>query len=221
MGSNNFINFNRMYYINKLKKIILHHSAISTTAMALQFNAIKAGHIRNGWGDIGYHYLIERNGVVMTGRNRKYQGAHCYGQNGDSIGICLAGNFQYEKPSLAQIESLKRLLSTLKKEIGDLPLTFHRNYRNTSCPGKNINTKILLGYNIKMADYDLLKRFNGKYVQRVFYHGEVYRIDNFRAVYLQASPSALFDSWSKELKDDGKLIGISEKNWLLIKNAVI
>lgn len=58
---------------------------------------------------IGYHYFIEKNGKVTQGRADTDEGAHCKGFNTQSIGICLAGNFDATMPSQAQIEALKAL----------------------------------------------------------------------------------------------------------------
>ena len=58
---------------------------------------ITADHIRrwhvddNGWSDIGYHWIIEREGKLQHGRHAQSQGAHVRGHNHESIGICLVG----------------------------------------------------------------------------------------------------------------------------------
>ena len=51
-----------------------------------------------GWRDIGYHYVIRRDGTLEDGRDTDGDGdvldeigAHAYGFNGRSIGICLVG----------------------------------------------------------------------------------------------------------------------------------
>lgn len=45
----------------------------------------------NGWADVGYHYVIRRDGTVERGRAESKQGSHCYGENHDSLGVCLVG----------------------------------------------------------------------------------------------------------------------------------
>lgn len=52
----------------------------------------------NGWRDIGYHYVIRRDGVLETGRDLdgdgdidEEVGAHAAGHNANSIGICMVG----------------------------------------------------------------------------------------------------------------------------------
>ena len=44
-----------------------------------------------GWDDIGYHFVIRRDGRVERGRDGHYEGAHVEGHNSHTIGICLVG----------------------------------------------------------------------------------------------------------------------------------
>lgn len=60
---------------------------------------------------IGYHYIIYRNGVVVTGRSEEEIGAHVTGFNQKSIGICMVGT---DKFTIGQWFSLQTLVSNLK-----------------------------------------------------------------------------------------------------------
>ena len=60
---------------------------------------------------IGYHYVIYRSGVVVTGRGEAEIGAHAQGHNAHSIGVCLVGIDAYT-PS--QWESLRTLVCGLR-----------------------------------------------------------------------------------------------------------
>ena len=122
-------------------KIILHHSAVSREKNAQQFAAIDRYHKGKGWGEIGYHFLIEPDGKICRGRNLQKSGAHCVGKN-DCIGICLTGNFDTEEPTNSQIASLKKLVADLK--ISRENFYFHREFANKTCPGKNIDKENLL-----------------------------------------------------------------------------
>lgn len=44
-----------------------------------------------GWADIGYHYVIDLDGRIERGRAISRAGAHCYGHNAHSIGVCYVG----------------------------------------------------------------------------------------------------------------------------------
>ena len=61
-------------------------------------------------GAIGYHYVIYRAGVVVTGRGEAEIGAHAQGHNARSLGICLVGIDAYTP---AQWESLRTLVNGL------------------------------------------------------------------------------------------------------------
>lgn len=47
----------------------------------------------NGWDDIGYNFIIGEDGNVYEGRGWKYLGTHAPAYNGQSIGICVIGDF--------------------------------------------------------------------------------------------------------------------------------
>ena len=54
--------------------------------------AIRQMHITDrGWRDIGYHWLIDRDGTVLPGRPEAQIGAHVAGHNSGTIGISLFG----------------------------------------------------------------------------------------------------------------------------------
>ncbi len=95
------------------------------------------------WGDLGYHYLISKDGRIWEGRPLKYQGAHAGNTalNRGNIGIALIGNFDEDKPSTAQIRSLQSLLGTLCiiYEISPGKIHSHGDLRTTGCPGKNLD----------------------------------------------------------------------------------
>jgi len=66
----------------------------------------------NGWSDIGYHFVIRRDGTLETGRPVNIAGSHVKGFNSKSIGICVVGRGEYEQ---AQIDMLIGLLHVLKE----------------------------------------------------------------------------------------------------------
>ncbi|PIQ08098.1 MAG: hypothetical protein COW71_13485 [Ignavibacteriales bacterium CG18_big_fil_WC_8_21_14_2_50_31_20] len=124
-----------------LHYIILHHSALKEQP---GIKIIEYYHTQKfGYDDIGYHFIIEKDGSIYEGRSIKYMGAHAgqtkeANQLADSIregksnllikealkldpdygaiGICLDGNFNLYEPNSEQLNSLKLLLRQLKKE---------------------------------------------------------------------------------------------------------
>lgn len=89
---------------------------------------------------VGYHYLIEKTGAIRQARADDDEGAHTIGQNLKSIGICLAGNFDVDVPTMAQVESLGALLLALTviHKIRENQIFPHRMFSEKSCFGKKL-----------------------------------------------------------------------------------
>ena len=84
--------------MRQINEIILHCSATKPEWMRGQRGEAKVAEIRrwhmsapNNWRDIGYHYLIDRDGLIYPGRPVQQTGAHGKGRNTGTIGICLIG----------------------------------------------------------------------------------------------------------------------------------
>ncbi len=112
-----------------IKKIIVHCSDTEGGDV----KAFRHYHVtHNGWKDIGYHYVIRTDGEIEIGRMLSEAGAHCKGQNHDSIGICLVGKKHFE---YCQIDKLKKLVEEIRLWFGDLPVYGHRYFdKNKTCP---------------------------------------------------------------------------------------
>lgn len=124
-------------YTSKRKstvKLVIHHVGHLTRDVSAK--EIHKWHTDNGFGGIGYHFVIRKNGVIERGRGEDLIGAHCLNQNHDSIGICVVGDFnkQSEVPQ-AQLFSLKELVAMLCKKYPIKNIYGHRDLRATTCPG--------------------------------------------------------------------------------------
>lgn len=75
---------------NNVKYIVVHCSD-TPADMDIGAAEIREWHLNNGWIDIGYHYVIRRDGTLEPGREIFEPGAHVRGHNQESIGICLVG----------------------------------------------------------------------------------------------------------------------------------
>jgi N-acetyl-anhydromuramyl-L-alanine amidase AmpD len=88
---------------------------------------VKKWHTDKGWSDVGYHYLIDRNGVIVEGRPVERAGAHAKGYNATSIGVAIFGghggtaNDEFEENFTdAQDRSLRRLIAQLRMEFPNI-----------------------------------------------------------------------------------------------------
>jgi len=99
---------------------IVIHCAATKPSMDIGYDEIRKWHVEdNGWDDVGYHYIIKRDGTLQTGRDESMVGSHARQVNGTSLGICLVGgvddnndwenNFNDE-----QFETLKTIVLKLK-----------------------------------------------------------------------------------------------------------
>lgn len=123
-------------YINE---IIVHCSA---TAEGKDFTIddIKRWHLARGFSDIGYHYIIYRDGSINKGRDESKIGAHCTGHNSNSIGVCYIGGCAADGKTPkdtrteSQKNSLLKLLSELKNKYPKASIHSHKDYTNKACP---------------------------------------------------------------------------------------
>ena len=121
----------------------MHHSATDKG----DAETFRRNHKAQGWRDIGYHYVVNNgtyqpDGLIETGRTEAEDGAHCKadGMNFKSIGICLVGDFDKQKPTPAQMEALGRLCRDImtRHKIPPFKILGHGEVAgaNTACPGK-------------------------------------------------------------------------------------
>ena len=129
------LDFSNLSKRGATNRIILHHTAVT----AEQSVEVIHNYHKNtlGYAGIGYHFYIRKNGEIYRGRPEDTVGAHAYGSNNDSIGICFEGNFEEEQMTEAQIKSGKELVNYLKEKYNINKVQMHRDVNQTSCPGKN------------------------------------------------------------------------------------
>ncbi len=136
----------RMDKMAPIVRVTVHHDGMtpflsSTEASSkARLDAIRRGHQGRGWGDIGYHYVVDRAGRIWEGRPLKYQGAHVRDHNVGNIGIMCMGNFERQSPSEAQLNGLEKHLKTIIRahNIVDRNIVTHQELAATACPGRNL-----------------------------------------------------------------------------------
>lgn len=94
-------------------------------------------HLKFGWNGIGYHKVIKRDGKIENGRPEFWIGAHVYGKNDQSLGVCLIGRNNF---SNNQFNTLKKLLISWKKKYPQAKIVGHKDIGNTqkTCPNFDV-----------------------------------------------------------------------------------
>lgn len=134
----------RMDRMTPVNRITVHHDGMdpnwstSRRDCAARIDLIRRAHQNRHWGDIGYHYVIDRSGRVWEGRPLRYQGAHVKHHNEGNIGVMCLGNFERQSPSRAQLRALTEHLQRLMAEhnVPRSRVYTHQELGVTACPGR-------------------------------------------------------------------------------------
>jgi hypothetical protein len=114
-----------------ITKAIVHHTAIEEVDPAAQVRGIYRSHTQtNRWADIGYNFLVDREGRIYEGRwardyedgevhsgedasGKLVEGAHAEGRNPGSVGIAILGNYESLNTSLpdAALQSVAKIIA--------------------------------------------------------------------------------------------------------------
>jgi len=173
-----------------LNRAIIHHTAgagdynVSNQAeSAAKVRAIQNLHIGNGWGDIGYHFLVDKLGNAFEGRlgsmdkSTQRRGAHD-GTNTNSFGFNFPGYYHPPYNNALTAAQKSRMYDVIAWRMpngwspygGSAYGTFgncgyvdgHRNVKSTSCPGDLVfNTIIGTNWSAGEARNQIMNRING------------------------------------------------------------
>lgn len=128
-------------------EVIAVHASATPPSMDIGADEIRRWHLKRGWLDIGYHYVIRRDGTLEEGRDLSTRGAHVADHNHRSIGICMVGGSAEEDVNkaeanytFAQYQCLKSLLDYLKEHFPDATIQGHRDFPDVAkeCPSFNV-----------------------------------------------------------------------------------
>ncbi|MPQ46889.1 N-acetylmuramoyl-L-alanine amidase [Marinifilum sp. N1E240] len=126
--------------LNESKEVIIHASASSFGNALL----IDSWHREKGYDEIGYNYVVLNgytnsgyydevcDGLIESGRRTNKSGAHTYGHNRNTIGICLISKDGIFTEN--QMNSLINLLRMLKSKHGDINIKQHSDIDPTNKP---------------------------------------------------------------------------------------
>jgi len=131
-----------------INEIIVHCTDTRPNWWADRTSTEKVAEVRRwhmeerNWSDIGYHYLIDRDGTVVEGRPLDRVGAHVKDHNTGTVGISLFGghggtatddfldNFTED-----QERALSNLILKLQNDYPAITkISGHNQYANKACP---------------------------------------------------------------------------------------
>ena len=123
-----------------IEKVIVHCSA-TKPSMSVDAALIREWHVEErGWRDIGYHFVICRDGSIEVGRPITESGAHCKGHNSDSIGVCLVGGVdEFNNPVnnflAEQFRVLHDLIKSFEMIVPGIDVDGHHDFdKHKPCP---------------------------------------------------------------------------------------
>jgi len=124
-----------------ITEYLVIHCADTPSTMDIGAKEIRQWHVvDNGWADIGYHYVIRRNGLVEHGRDIKAVGSHVRGFNTCSIGICMVGGKGGNNFTALQWDALEKLVKDVKVLYPDIEVVGHRDLNSgKECPSFNVS----------------------------------------------------------------------------------
>lgn len=164
------------------KGAVVHHTAGSNNYTKAQVPNVVRGvyhyhAVTLGWGDVGYHLLVDKFGGVWEGRagglTRATEGGHAFGANTATFGISVLGDYMHLRPSDEAIDAVAKAVAwklrvhkihnvdgtiTVKgnhwgKSSVKIPIiAAHREVGGTDCPGDAFMTR-MPEIRTKVAEY--------------------------------------------------------------------
>ena len=124
--------------MRELNRIILHSTA-TQEGKDYDIDDIRKWHLQRGFSDVGYHFVIYRNGIIAKGRSLSIQGAHTLGHNDDSVGVAYIGGIDAtgkakDTRTVAQKVSMRALILYLRLRYRISNVMGHKQCSHTECP---------------------------------------------------------------------------------------
>ncbi|MDA3816763.1 MAG: N-acetylmuramoyl-L-alanine amidase [Prolixibacteraceae bacterium] len=131
--------------MRNINKGIIHCSA-TPEGRQVTVADIEKWHRARGFYTIGYHYVVYIDGTIHKGRDLSETGAHCYGQNSNSIGICYVGGCDKDlkpKDTLTDLQyrSIVTLVWELSQRFEGITFHGHNEFSDKACPSFNVQDK--------------------------------------------------------------------------------
>ena len=129
--------------MRKITEIIIHCSA-TPEGKDFTVEDIRRWHLARKFADIGYHYVVYRDGSVHKGRAENIAGAHCLDHNANSIGICYIGGVAKDGKTPKdtrtpqQKQALRQLVQQLQFVYPHATVHGHNEFAAKACPSFNV-----------------------------------------------------------------------------------
>lgn len=124
---------------------IVVHCAATKPSQNIGVAKIREWHVQERrWSDVGYHYVIKRDGTIQLGRPLERPGAHAKGYNKNSVGICLVGGLNAKGKAVdnytaAQMASLYLVVAGLKRNFPGAKVCGHNDLtKSKTCPNFDV-----------------------------------------------------------------------------------
>ena len=141
--------------------LIVIHSSLTPATRDDGIEYLRSRHMRQGCIEVGYHFVIRRNGVIEQGRPIHATGSHCGDRDVDSSGICMIGGGDNKHKAKgpdytsAQMRTLAYVCLTLIRIYPAAEVVGpHRTTPSTSCPVFNVaDWWVELSLNLKTLNH--------------------------------------------------------------------
>lgn len=116
---------------------IVIHCAATRPSQDVGAADIRKWHKAKGWADIGYHWVIRRNGKIEKGRAENLVGAHEPTRNRNSVGVCLVGGVSEKDFTKAENNFTPEQWTALEKLVKDVQTRYPKTkvMGHRDCPG--------------------------------------------------------------------------------------
>lgn len=112
-------------------------------------------HAGQGWGGIGYNFLVTQSGNRYEGRGWGRTGAHTAGRNSSSVGICLVIDGSRHAPTPAAVEAVEAIIAEGVRLDFIAPAhrrAPHDEFAAKVCPGELVKPSGILGGRIPQVE---------------------------------------------------------------------
>lgn len=134
--------------LDQVSRIVIHHSGTPSDyspEQIAEYHVSAGNHIcSSGCPGIAYHFLIGYDGTAYQVNDLETVSYHVGDNNTSSVGICLIGDYNELQPTPTQLRRVRHLIRYVERMAGKkLDIVGHRDLRNTTCPGNNLEIEKL------------------------------------------------------------------------------